>query len=256
MDKNINMRAITLKELWELFVRKLLVVVLVAVLVGGGALAYNIVTYTPEYESTATLYILRQNESTTTGDAADDFSLALKVVNDCTYLLKSHAVLDEVISTLDLNMNYKELYSRVSTRNPENTRVLEVTVSADKPELAQTIVDTLCTIGQEKIDAVMGFEQINLFELGTLNAKPSNGYNIINCVLYAVAAAVLTYSAYMIYFLLDDRIHAEDDLEKMLGLSILGDIPDANAKHKEGYGYYTDKKGKSGRRVDNRKGES
>ena len=48
MDKNINMRAITLKELWELFVRKLLVVVLVAVLVGGGALAYNIVTYTPE----------------------------------------------------------------------------------------------------------------------------------------------------------------------------------------------------------------
>lgn len=256
MDKNINMRAITLKELWELFVRKLLIIVLAAVLVGGCMLAYNVVTYTPEYNSTATLYILRQNESASTGDAADDFSLALKVVNDCTYLLKSHAVLDEVISSLDLNMTYKELYSRVSTRNPENTRILEVTVSAENPELAQKIVDTLCTIGQEKIDEVMGFEQINLFEFGTLNANPSNGYDIMNCVLCAVAAAVLTYSAYMIYFLLDDRIHAEDDLEKILGLSILGDIPNADSKHKEGYGYFLDNKEKSGKRDDNRKGEA
>lgn len=255
MDKNVNMRAITLNDLWELFVKKIIVILLAAAVAGGGMLAYNVLSYTPEYESTATLYILRQNENTSAGDTADDFSLALKVVNDCTYLLKSHAVLDEVRSALDLDMNYRQLYGSISTHNPENTRILEVTVCAESPELAQQIVDTLCTIGQERIDAVMGFEQINLFEFGTLNPEPSNGLDIMNCVLVGAAAAVLAYSVFLIIFLLDDRIHAEDDLEKMLGLSILGDIPSADSPHKEGYGYFSGSKEKSGRRANMRKGE-
>lgn len=254
MDKNVNMRTITLKELWELFMQKLVIIILAAFVVGGCMLIYNAVTYTPEYKSTATLYILRQDENTSSGDSSNDFSLALKVVNDCTYLLKSHAVLDEVISSLNLDMSYKDLYSSISTTNPENTRILEVTVRAGTPEQAKQIADELCTVGPEKIDAVMGFEQINLFEYGTLSTTPSNGRNIMNCVLMGVVAAVFAYSVCLIIFLLDDRIHPEDDLEKMLGLSILGDIPSADVPHKEGYGYYGGSKPQSGPQSKNRKG--
>ena len=87
-------------------------------------------TFVPQYASTATLYILRQADGATASDASSDFSLALKVVNDCTYLLKSHTVLDEVISSLNLDMEYEDLYDCVSTSNPEDTRILEVTVKA------------------------------------------------------------------------------------------------------------------------------
>lgn len=238
MDKNVSMRVITLKDLWDLFIKRMVVILVAAAVVGGGLLAYNVVTYTPEYSSTATLYILRQDESASSSDVSNDFSLALKVVNDCTYLLKSHSVLDEVIESLSLNMTYEELYDCVSTDNPENTRILEVTVTTTSPEEAKQIVDKLCTIGPEKIDEAMGFAQVNLFEYGTLNQKPSNGRGLANCVVAGVVAAVLTYTVFLVIFLLDDRIHPEDDIEKLLGLSILGDIPNADAPHKDGYGYY------------------
>lgn len=238
MDNNVNMRVITLKELWDLFLKKLLLLILAAALAGGGLLAFNILTYKPEYSSTATLYILRQDENNSSGDAANDFSLALKVVNDCTYMLKSHAILDEVIDSLGLAITYKDLYDRVSTSNPDNTRILEVTVKADSPEQAKKIVDTLCTIGPDKIDEAMGYEQVNLFEYGILDKKPSNGYGITKCVLLGIVVAMLTYAIFLVVYLLDDRIHSDDDLAKNLGLSILGDIPNADATHKEGYGRY------------------
>lgn len=250
MDNNENMRVITLKELWDLFLKKLLVLILAAVLAGGGLLVVNFLTYKPEYSSTATLYILRQDENSSSGDASNDFSLALKVVNDCTYMLKSHAVLDEVIDVLNLDTTYKELYDRVSTKNPENTRILEVTVTANSPEQAKQIVDTLCLIGPDKIDGAMGYEQVNLFEYGILDSKPCNGYGLTMCVLVAMVAAMLMYAVFLLIYLLDDRIHGDDDLEKNLGLSILGDIPNADAPRKDGYGYYraygkkTQKKGK------------
>lgn len=249
------MRMITLKDLWELFLNRLVLIVLGAVLASGGMFFFWKATYEPEYTSTAILYILRQNENAT-GDAADDFSLALKVVNDCTYLLKSHAVLDEVISSLDLNVSYRDLYSRISTTNPANTRILEVTVTDKSPDEAKRIVDTLCTIGPEKIDAVMGFEQINLFEYGTLNRNPSNGVDMASCVIVGIIAAAVVYSVFLLIFLLDDRIHSDDDLEKVFDLSILADVPDANEIHKGNYGYYKHTKKSSVKKTGKRRKEA
>ena len=163
----------------------------------------------------------------------------LKVVNDCTYLLKSHTVLDEVISSLNLDMEYEDLYDCVSTSNPEDTRILEVTVKADSPELAKRIVDRICTIGSKRIEDAMGFQQVNLYELGTTDPDPCNSTRMLTFAFAGVVAAVVTYVIFLIIFLLDDRIKTDDEnLERYLGLSVLGNIPNADGRKSGKYGYY------------------
>ena len=237
---NANVRVVTLKDLWGIFIHRLWIIIIAAAAVVGGLFVINRMTFVPVYSSTATLYILRQEGGATSDSSADaDFSLALKVVNDCDYLLKSHSVLDEVIQKLDLQIGYKALSESVSTSNPENTRILEVTVESDSPENAKRIVDALCEIGQEKIAEAMGFQQVNLYEYGTLSNKPCNTTSITTYLLAGVIAAILVYSAFLIVFLLDDRIRTEEDIERYLGLSILGNIPNANDKKNHLYGYYS-----------------
>ena len=85
---DVSMRVIALQDLWDIFIHRLWVIVLAAVLVTGAYVAFDKITYVPEYESTATLYILRENEGESAYRSSDDFSLALKVVNDCEHLLK------------------------------------------------------------------------------------------------------------------------------------------------------------------------
>ena len=159
-----NVRVVTLRDLWSIFIRRLWIMVLVAAV--AVAILFTIVqlTFSPMYSSTATLYILRQEDYDTSSNTSSDFSLALDVVNDCTYLLKSHAVVDEVIDALNLEMSYEDLTEAISTSNPDDTRILEVTVEAESPELAKEIVDTLCEIGQENITDAMGFQQVNFYE--------------------------------------------------------------------------------------------
>lgn len=122
MNQKANFKTVTLKDLWGVFVQRLWAIILAACICCCGFLVFNRMTFVPQYASTATLYILRQADGATASDASSDFSLALKVVNDCTYLLKSHTVLDEVISSLNLDMEYEDLYDCVSTSNPEDTR--------------------------------------------------------------------------------------------------------------------------------------
>ena len=58
-------------------------------------------------------------------------------------------------------------------------------------------------------------------------------------LLADVIAVILAYSVFLIVFLLDDRIRTEEDIERYLGLSILGNIPNGNDKKNHLYGYYS-----------------
>lgn len=240
MNEMNSTRVITLKDLWDLFLQRIIVIVLAAVVAAGGLFAVDMVAHDPQYSSTATLYILRQGSGgqTSPDQAANELSLALRLVYDCNYLLKSRTVLNTVIEDLELDMSYNQLYSRISTANPTNTRILEITVRGDTPEQAKAIVDRICEIGPGKVEEAMGFSQINLYEYGTLPTAPSNSPSVVKYAVAGAAAAVAAYAVFLLMFILDDRIRTDEDVEKLLGLSVLAEIPNVGSGSKDRYGYY------------------
>ncbi len=159
MDESIKTRVVTLGDLIRILIKHWWIMLLVLLISIGMVFGINCLTlmFAPKYESKATLYILRREEINIHDSADADFALALKVVNDCTYLLKSHAVVDAVIEQMNLDMEYDSLRKQIFTTNPENTRILEVSVRADCPDLAKNIVDLLCEIWQLKFADAMGF---------------------------------------------------------------------------------------------------
>ena len=73
-----------------------------------------------------------------------------------------------------------------------------------------------------------------------LPEKPSNPISVLKILLGAFVAAVLVYGIYFIRFILDDKINAPEDVEKYVGLNVLGAIPNKNQLNRrhEKYGYY------------------
>lgn len=238
MNDSQKLRTITFKDFLTLFVRKLWLIILISLLSMGAVFLQQQFFFTPEYESTATLYILKRGNESTYNYTNSDFSLALDVVNDCTYILKSHAVLDEVMASLDLNMSYRDLYESIETNNPRDTRILEVTVTTNSASLSKEIADQVCLIGTEKIADAMGFEQVNLYENGLLSSEPSNQLTTLAYLLIGVIAGIIAYSVVVIVYVFDDTLRTQEDIERHLGLSVLGDIPNANEKKSHRYGYY------------------
>lgn len=244
MNETQTQQVITLGDIWELFLQRLVIILLVTAVAVGGFYIYDKVTYRPLYQSTATLYISGDDsfEGNSSADAYNTYTLAMKVVNDCDYLLSSRSVVDQLIQGMNLPVDYTVLQSRISTDNPVNTRILEVTVEAEKPKLAKRIVDQLCEIGEEKINEVMGANYVQLYEYGTLNSIPCNQTPKSTYIIIGAATAIITFGLCLLLFLLDDRIRSTEHLEQLVGLSVLGDIPDANAINQKGrYGYYRGK---------------
>ncbi len=239
MENEKNARVIELEDLWSVLIHRLPVILICAVLCVALAVLYNNVMIRPEYNSTATLYILKQDNPRDYSYTQQDFTLAMNLVNDCTYMIKSHAVLDDVIEELDLNMTYKELEKKISTRNPENTRILEVSVRTADPEQSKQIVDSVCKTAAAKIENAVGADQVSVYDKGTLESKPCNRFGASVYVIAAVAGALLAYVLCLILYMVDDKIATEEDVSKYLEVSVLGVIPNnSDRANKRGNKYY------------------
>lgn len=240
---NNNESNIKFRDLFSLFLSNLWIMILIAVVVGGSIFAYGYFTYEPLYESTGSMYILRQGEIDDNIDYSSNFNVALSVVNDCKTLLTSHTVLDRVIEENNLEYTYNDLKSLIEINNPPSTRYLEITVTAQSPEEAKLIVDSISRIGETEIDEVMGFNQINPFDSGTLSQEPSNSpFEIMVALLGAAVAFILTLVVIILAFIFDDKISDPEFVEKSLGLNVLAVIPNFNKdKNDKNKSYYVGK---------------
>lgn len=233
MENNETQNTLSIRDLWSVFINNIFIIACVALLSFALVFSYSFITYTPKYTSTATIYILRQggDDSDSNGTVNSDFSLALSTVNDCTVLLTSRNVLDQVKDKLGLSVSYKQLKSMISIHNPNSTRILMISITDYNPADAKKIVDELCEIGAQSITETMGINQINIIDYGTYEEAPSNSKINKYSVLFGLMAAAVVYGIYLLIFMLNDRIKTVDDVEKYLNLSVLGYIPNKYEKN-------------------------
>lgn len=229
---------IDLRELWRIFTGHILPIIISAVICMGALFAYSHMFMKPVYESTATLYILKQDKINNQGYEQSDYTLALNIIHDCTYMISSDAVLNTVIDQLNLDMSSGRLKSMITSTNPANTRVIEISVKADNAAEAKRIVDGVCSAAAKKIDATLGMNSVNIYASGDLKNTPCNAFGIKIYALAGIIAAFVAYFIFVIRFAFNDRIRTYEDVERYLGLAVLGELPDLTSSKQKKEKYY------------------
>lgn len=228
---------IDLKELF-LALKKKIWIILGAFIAGTALMAvYTIFLVTPVYSASSMMYVL---STTTSITSLSDLQLGTQLTNDYVVLIKSRPVIEQVIENLGLNMTYGELNNAVSVTNQTDTRILTITVKSAVPETAQKVADELASVTATQVAEIMGTEEPNVFENATLPTSPVSPSLKKNCILGGIAGLVLACAVVIVMYLMNDSIKSEEDVEKYLGLTTLGIIPE--------------KAGKSGHKKKNRGG--
>ena len=207
-------------------------IILATIATGAVAFAVSRFMITPMYESTSELYVLSKSTSIT---SLADIQTGTSLTNDYIVVVKGRPVLDKVIENLGLNENYKTLGSRVTIDNPSNSRVLNITVTDPNPQMAKTIADspTIIQSGYDDGGAV----------------SPNIGKNT---VLGAFAGAFISIAVIVVTCLFNDTIIDTEDVEKKLGMNVLGTLPLDEAED-DGEHYRGRKKRKGSHRKNKKK---
>ena len=217
---------------WLLYalLRKWWLIIAVGVVCACGMVGYTHFKVEPTYTSTSTMLVLAK-ETTLTSLA--DLQLGSQLTKDYTVLITSRKVLDPVIETLDLDMNYKQLKSRVSIENPEDTRILKISVTLNDPDLAKAVVDELAKQSAEFIAVNMDVTEPNIIEDGE-SVGIKTGPNLSkNAIIGFLVGALLVCVILIVLELMNDSVQTEDDIERYLGIPTLAVVPNKADKQKK-----------------------
>ena len=219
---NSDIIEINFKEIFFILLHKAWLIILIGILGAVGAGTYCSYQLIPYYSSTAKVYVIsRQSEITTWSD----LQMGTFLAQDYMILVKSRPVMEEVINDLGLKMSYEQLAGLISVYTPNETRVMEITVTYYDALMAKKLVDAIAEVSSERMVSVMGIEKVNIVEEGNLPYAPS-GPNINKYIkLGGLLGIFITSLIITFVYLLNDSIKTSEDIERYLGITTLGMIP-------------------------------
>lgn len=208
-----------LRKLWS---RKFFII-FIALVVGTIALLGSVFLIKPKYTSTTRIYVVSRTADSITNQ---DLQAGSYLVKDYQEVITSNEVLSSVIDKEKLSLTPNELSSMISVTIPTDTRVISISVEDDNAQEAATIANTVREVAADKIKAVTKVDDVTTLEAAEVPKEPSSPNIKRNTLIGVIAGGGLAVISIIILEVLDDRVRRPEDIEDVLGLPLLGIVPD------------------------------
>lgn len=224
MEEEINLR-----QYWEMLRKRWLIVValpLIAALTSG-VISFFIIK--PSYQASTTLIVGKKAEEA--GQAAvqmlDNNVLLANQQLAKTYatIAQSRTVEQSVINDLNLPLTVEGLNSLISINQVKTTEILEIQVSNTDPELAATIANTMAQEFSKAVIEIKKVDSVSIVDKAIppdAPVKPNKKLNVLIAFVVGLMAAVGL--VFLIEYL-NDTVKTSEDVETLLGIPVLGVIP-------------------------------
>lgn len=184
-----------------------------------GMIAENSVT---TYSATAKLYIVNKDNS---GVNIADLQLGTVLTLDYQEVFKTWEVHKMVIEELDLPYSYAQMQSMLTISNPEDTRILYITVSNPDAKMAADIANSYAKAAKTFIINTMDGVEPSDFSSAL---EPTAGYSAsvkTNAVIGFIGGGVLAATLLALLFVLDNRPRSPEAIRQYGGISTLSVFP-------------------------------
>lgn len=215
---------ISLKEIFEVIKKRWLLIV---GLIVGAALLAAIISYfvlTPTYQSSSQFIV---NQEQKDPDAQyNEIQTNLELIHTYNDIIKSPAILEEVVDTMDLPYGVNSLSEKIEVTNEESSQVVTLTVTDPDPEQATLIANATVKIFQKEIPDIMNVDNVSILSEAETGAapKPVAPKPLLNIAIAIVLGGMVGVGIAFLLEYLDNTIRSDEDIEKQLGLPILGVI--------------------------------
>lgn len=211
-----------LKTLWK---RKFSIV-LVALVFAIAAFGYSAFLAKKEYQSTSRIYVVSRQNQDNNALTNSDLQAGSYLVKDYREIILSQNVLTQAIDELKLDLTPAELSKKISVSVPTDTRILSITAKDGDPKEAARIANGLRNVAAEKIISVTKVSDVTTLDEAEVPQLPSSPNIRRNVLLGFVAGAGLMVVLLVVVEVLDDRVKRPEDIEELMGLTLLGIVPD------------------------------
>lgn len=193
---------------------------------------------TPQYVSTATLYVQNtENRQIDVGINMVDLTAAIKLVDTYIVVMESDLVMDEVAQNIGSKYTGEEIREMFSAASEKETEVLRINVKNEDPAMANRIAEEILRVAPDELIRVVKAGAVEVIDHASYPMEPSSPNMKWNLFLGTLLGLLLSLIAVVLAEFLKVQIHDEEDLTDIFNIIVIGSVPEVeganiNAKEK------------------------
>jgi capsular polysaccharide biosynthesis protein len=216
---------ISLKELLETLKKRLIMIILITMTFGlvSGVISYFFLT--PIYQA-STQILVNQAKTEQSFYSPSEVQTNLQLINTYNVIIKSPAILDKVSDELKLDMTASQLNGKITVGSEKDSQVVNISVQDADAETAATIANKIAEVFQKEIVILMNVDNVSVLAKATVGESqaPIKPQPLMNVAIAIVVGLMASVGLAFLLEYFDNTIKNEQDIEKILGLPILGVI--------------------------------
>ncbi len=178
----------------------------------------------PVYEASSTLFVGTEKNSVA-GISFSDLQVDDQLVVDYQELIKTRLVTEEVIESLNLPFSVENFVARLNVSGIKDSRFVHIVFQDTNPQRAANIANELTDSLVANAEQIVGVENVMVVDKAVVPVSPISPNLMMNVAISAVLGAMLGMFLIMLLHMLDNTFKREDDIERELGITVLGVIP-------------------------------
>jgi len=217
---------ISLREIFFILRKHVKLIVLLLVLSVAISSVVTFFILDKEYSAFTTLMVGKPKDYINENKIEyNELLLNQKLVSTYGELIKTRVVSEKVISNLGLSLSYNTFRSKVNVSLVKDTEIIGITVTDTDPVLAAEIANETASVFMDTVQEIMKVENVQVIDMAEPSYTPVSPRPILNLAIAGILGLMLgVFLAFMIE-MLDNTIKTPEDVEKYLGLPVIGSIP-------------------------------
>jgi len=220
---------IDLRQYWDVLRKRWMIVVLLPLIAAltSGAISFFVIK--PVYQASTTLIVGKK--ASESGQAAAqmlDNSVLLanqQLAKTYATIAQSRTVEQNVIKNLNLSLTVAGLDSMVSINPVKTTEILEIQVNNTNPELAASIANTMAQEFSKAVIEIKKVDSVSIVDTAVTPDNPVKPNKKLNILIAFVVGLMAAVGIVFLLEYLDNTLKTSSDVEKLLGIPVLGVIP-------------------------------
>ncbi|TDL31830.1 capsular biosynthesis protein [Jeotgalibacillus sp. S-D1] len=213
-SQTLLIRDINLSEYFNVIKKRLWLIALIVIITASAGYYYNQLNNVSLYQSSTRMIISSDSEYTKT----------------LMVMIKDPIVMGNVINELKLEKSPQGLASQIEVMRIDESQVVQVLVTDTNPQRAASIANITAKAFKSEANAILDFKDIQLLSGAIVNPSPINESQ--NKTILFAAGFGLIVGVGLAFFLesLDGTIRREKEVEDLLGIPVIGVVPNLNKK--------------------------
>ncbi|MCM3610382.1 Wzz/FepE/Etk N-terminal domain-containing protein [Planococcus sp. MERTA32b] len=214
---------ISLQDLFKTIRKRLGLIALLTILAITVAGVISFLVLTPVYQ-TSTEILVNQSPSETGQLTNQNIQTDLQLINTYSGIIKSPAILDQVVEEMDLDMSTAQLTDKITVSNADQSQIVNITVQDEDPAMAVDIANTTASVFENDIQDLMNVDNVTILSPAVMKENPSPvaPNPMLNMAIAAVVGLMLGVGIVFLLEYLDTSIKDQQDIEDILGIPVLG----------------------------------